>query len=121
MNVKEYKTIDEYVAAQPASIKEQLQTIRDTVHAAAPQATEAISYAMPTFRVNGKNMLHFAAFSRHIGFYATPDGHAEFEQELSKYRRGKGSVQFPIDEPLPLDLIRRIAEFRATQLSKGER
>ncbi len=121
MKSNEYSTIDDYIAAQPPYAKAQLQAIRATIHAAVPQATEAISYAMPTFRINGRNMLHFAAFSRHFGFYATPDGHAQFEAELSKYKRGKGSVQFPIDEQPPLDLIRRIAEFRATQLDKGER
>lgn len=121
MNTNEYKTIDEYLAAQPVHANELLGAVRATIRAAVPHATEAISYGMPTFRVNDKNMVHFAAFEHHIGFYATPDGHAEFEPELSKYKRGKGSVQFPIEEPLPLDLIRRIAEFRATQLDKGER
>lgn len=119
MNTNTPKTIDEYIANQPDSVKDILSTIRLTVQQAAPMATEAISYKMPTFRVNGKNMVHFASFPHHIGFYATPDGHEEFEPELSKYKRGKGSVQFPLGEPMPLDLIRRITIFRANKLNEG--
>ena len=92
--------------------------MRTAIHEAVPEATEAISYGLPTFRINGKNMVHFGAGKHHIGFYATPDGHAEFEPELSKYKRGKGSVQFPLDQPLPLDLVKRIAQYRAEQLRK---
>lgn len=119
MNTDEPSTIDEYLAGQPPHSKDILESIRQAIHAAVPNATEAISYGIPTFRINGKNMVHFAAFPGHIGFYATPDGHAEFEPELSKYKRGKGSVQFSIDEPMPLDLIERIALFRAHQLKGG--
>ncbi len=119
MNSDKPSTIDEYLGVQSPHSKDILESIRLTIHTAVPDATEAISYGMPTFRVNGKNMVHFAAFPSHIGFYATPDGHAEFETELSKYKRGKGSVQFPIDEPMPLDLIKRIALFRSHQLKGG--
>lgn len=118
--MKAYSNIDDYLADFDSQMREKLAAIRRTIREAAPNAEEAISYGMPTFRMNGKNMLHFAGFAHHIGFYATPDGHAEFEPELSKYKRGKGSVQFPLDQPVPLDLIRRITTFRAQQLSKGE-
>lgn len=118
--MKTYSSIDEYIAGFEPDMGEKLSAIRKTIREAAPGAQEAISYGMPTFRLNGKNMVHFAGFAHHIGFYATPDGHAEFEPELSKYKRGKGSVQFPLDQPVPLDLIQRITTFRAQQLSKGE-
>lgn len=110
------ETIDDYIADFEPPIQQLLSDMRTTIRAAVPDATEAISYGMPTFRIGGKNMVHFAAFPAHVGFYATPDGHAEFEPELSKYKRGKGSVQFPLDQPLPLDLVRRIAIYRAEQL-----
>lgn len=112
------KTIDEYLSEQSGQTRELLETVRRTIKLAAPESTEAISYGIPTFRVNGRNMVHFAGFEHHIGLYATPDGHAAFEDELNKYKRGKGSVQFPINQPLPLDLIARIARFRADELTK---
>jgi uncharacterized protein YdhG (YjbR/CyaY superfamily) len=113
--------VDGYIAGFDTKIQERLQSIRRTVREVAPEADEAMSYGMPTFRISGKNMIHFASFPTHIGVYATPDGHAEFEMELQKYKRGKGSVQFPLDEPLPLDLIKRIAIFRAKQIKEGIR
>lgn len=109
-------TIDEYNAGFPEPVQTLLTQLRQTIHDAVPDAAEAISYGIPTFRLNGKNMIHYGAFLDHIGIYATPDGHEEFEPELSRYKRGKGSVQIPLDEPLPLDLVRRIALFRANQL-----
>lgn len=115
------QNIDEYVGTFDESTKALLESVRRTIHEAVPEATEAISYAIPTFQLNGKNLIHFAAFKTHIGLYATPDGHEEFEPELSKYRRGKGSVQFPLNDPMPFDLISRIARFRAEQITKGEK
>lgn len=111
--------IDAYIESYPENIQQILTNIRHTIADAVPDATEVISYAMPTFRLGGKNMVHFAAFEHHIGLYATPDGHAEFEPELSRYKRGKGSVQLPLDQPIPYDLISRIATFRAKQLKQG--
>lgn len=105
------KDIDEYIAAFPPPVQEKLQAMRSTIQAAAPQATEAIKYAIPTFVLHG-NLVHFAAFKNHIGFYATPTGHSAFEKELSKYQQGKGSVQFPMDEALPLALVTRIVKYR---------
>ena len=103
--------INEYIAAFPDDVRERLEQVRTVIHKAVPEAEEAISYAIPTFKLNG-NLVHFAAFKNHIGFYPTPTGIEEFREELSKYKEGKGSVQFPFDQPLPLDLIRRIVLFR---------
>lgn len=107
-------TIDEYIAGFPPDLQEILQTIRATIREAAPDAGEAIKYQIPTFTLNG-NLVHFAAFKNHIGFYPTPTGTEHFEEELSAYKRAKGSVQFPLDQPIPYDLIRRITEFRVKE------
>jgi len=108
------KTIDEYIAGFPPEIQAILQQIRATIHAAAPDAQETISYQMPTFTLHG-NLVHFAAFKQHIGFYPTPSGTAHFEAALARYKSGKGSVQFPLDEPIPYDLITEIAKFRVEE------
>ena len=105
------KTIDEYIAAFPPNIQAILEQIRLTIHQAAPEAQEAISYQMPTFKLKG-NLVHFAAFQNHIGFYPAPTGIEQFSDELSRYAGGKGSVRFPLDQPIPYDLIRRIVLFR---------
>jgi uncharacterized protein YdhG (YjbR/CyaY superfamily) len=93
-----------------------LEKIRQTIKKAAPGATEAIAYQMPTIRLNGKNLVHFAAFKHHIGFYPTPSGIEPFKKELSPYKRSKGTVQFPPDKPVPFDLIKRIVEFRVKEI-----
>ena len=108
-------TIDEYIAAFPAETQSVLQAMRTLIRAAAPDATETISYAMPTFDLNGRHLVHFAGYKHHVGFYPTASGIAAFEAELTSYKRAKGSVQFPLTEPLPTDLIRRIVEFRVTE------
>lgn len=110
-----FETISEYVAAFPADVKEVLQKIRTTIQKAAPDATEAISYQIPTFKINGKNLIHFAAFKKHIGLYPAPRGVDEFEPELSSYEGGKGTVQFPHDKPIPYELITRIVQFRTKE------
>lgn len=106
--------IDTYIADFPEAVQAILQQVRATIHKAAPEATEDIKYAIPTFVLKG-NLVHFAAFKSHIGFYPTPTGIEEFEQELSVYKQGKGSVQFPLDQPMPLDLITRIVKYRVKQ------
>ncbi len=108
------KTIDEYIASFPEDVQAILQTIRQTIKAAAPNAQETINYQMPTFTLNG-NLVHFAAFKNHIGFYPTPTGIEQFKDELSVYKGAKGSVQFPLDKPMPYDLIRRIVVFRVEE------
>ena len=107
-------TIDEYIAQFPDDIQQKLQEIRAVIHAAAPEATEKISYQMPTFYLRG-NLVHFAAFKKHIGFYPVPSGIAAFEEELAPYKRSKGAVQFPLDEPIPTELIGRIVQFRVAE------
>jgi uncharacterized protein YdhG (YjbR/CyaY superfamily) len=108
------ENIDEYILEFPPEIQKILQEIRATIRAAAPQATEAISYQMPTFKLHG-NLVHFAAFKSHIGFYPVPSGIEAFKEELSQYKGAKGSVQFPLGKPMPLDLISRIVKFRVTE------
>jgi uncharacterized protein YdhG (YjbR/CyaY superfamily) len=115
----EPKTIDEYIAACPPDVQAILQKIRLTIHNAAPQATEKISYQMPTFYLNG-NLVYFAAFKEHIGFYPIPTGIEAFKPELSVYKQGKGSVQFPLDRPIPYDLIERIVKFRVEENMKKD-
>lgn len=110
-------SIDEYLADFPDAVRERLEQIRAVVHEVAPDATETISYAIPTFDLNGKHLVHFAGFSKHVGLYPTPQGMTEFEDALSAYKRGKGSVQLPLDEPLPVDLIRRIVESRVAEVT----
>ncbi len=110
-NQKIAQTIDEYIGRFPEDVQAILQRIRQTIHEAAPEATEAISYQMPTFKLHG-NLVHFAAFKNHIGFYPVPSGIEAFQDELSAYVQGKGSVQFPLNQPMPYDLISRIVKYR---------
>ena len=111
------KNIDEYIAAFPPEVQERLKAIRQVIHEAAPQATEKISYQMPTFYLNG-NLVHFAAFKSHIGFYPAPTGVEAFREEISQYKWSKGAVQFPLDQPVPYDLIRRMTEYRVAENMK---
>lgn len=114
MKGQQAKNIDEYIASYPADVQELLQTIRATIQAAAPDATEAIKYGIPTFVLNG-NLVHFGGYKNHIGFYPAPMGIEAFKEETAKYETGKGTLQFPIDKPLPLDLISRIVKYRAAR------
>lgn len=108
------KNIDEYIATFPKDIQAILGKVRATIRKAAPEADEAIKYQIPTFVLNG-NLVHFAAFKNHIGFYPAPSGIEKFAKELSKYEGAKGSVRFPLNQPMPLDLITRIVKFRAEE------
>ena len=114
-----YNTIDEYIATFPTEVQKLLQEMRATIRAAAPEAQEKISYQMPTFYLKG-NLVHFAAYQKHIGFYPAPRGIEAFQTELAVYKGAKGSVQFPIDQPLPLDLVRRIVEYRVAENLKNK-
>lgn len=111
MEKKTAKDIDEYIAWQPLEVQAILQQIRATVRAAAPAAQEAIKYAMPTFVLNG-NLVYFAAFKKHIGFYPIPLNDERFESDFKGFKTGKGSIQFPLDKPMPLDLIAKIVKYR---------
>jgi uncharacterized protein YdhG (YjbR/CyaY superfamily) len=112
----EPSTIDAYIESSPDHVRARLRVVRAAISAAAPDATEKISYRMPTFYLNG-NLVHFAAFKEHIGFYPAPSGIIAFQDELAKYRWAKGSVRFPHDEPLPVELITRIVEHRVAENS----
>jgi len=115
MNPNTPTTIDEYISGFPVDIQLILNQVRSTIKQVAPNAEESIGYGMPAYKTHGKPLVYFAGFKNHIGFYATPTGHAEFAKELSKYKQGKGSVQFPIDQPMPLELIAQIVEFRVIE------
>ena len=106
--------IDKYIAGFPKDVQDILQKIRGIIRKAAPDAEEAIKYQIPTFVLNG-NLVHFAAFQKHIGFYPTPSGIDQFKDELSVYKSAKGSVQFPLDAPVPFDLITKIVKFRVKE------
>jgi len=113
---KEIQTVDQYISGFPAETQVKLETIRQTIRTNAPDARESISYGMPAYKLNKKPLVYFGGFANHIGFYATPSGHQEFKKELSKYKQGKGSVQFPLSQPLPVDLIAEIVKFRVSEL-----
>ena len=117
MKTAVFRSIDEYIATFPKDIQKILQEIRAAIQVTAPEATEKISYQMPTFYLNG-NLVHFAAFKKHIGFYPVPSGIEAFKKELSVYAQGKGSVQFPLDKPMPIPLIKKIVKFRAAENMK---
>jgi uncharacterized protein YdhG (YjbR/CyaY superfamily) len=118
VNKSGFNSIDEYIASFPEDIQKILEEVRAVIKAAAPDAEEKIGYQMPTFTLNGGNLVHFAAFKKHIGFYPTPSGTEAFQKELSVYKGAKGSVQFPLDKPMPLKLISKIVKFRVAENSK---
>lgn len=107
--------IDAYIAVFAPAIQEILLRIRATIRQAAPDAQERIAYQMPTFVLGGKTLVHFAAFKNHIGFYPTPTGTEKFQKELASYKHAKGSVQFPLDKPIPYNLITKIVKFRVKE------
>lgn len=111
-NPIEPKNIDEYIEGFPKDVQELLEKIRATIRKAAPEAEETIKYQIPTFVLKG-NLVHFAAFKNHIGFYPAPQGMEEFKEELAPYEAGKGTARFPLDQPIPYDLITRIVKYRA--------
>jgi uncharacterized protein YdhG (YjbR/CyaY superfamily) len=115
MKIVKANTVEEYIAGFPASTQKILKQVRKTITAVAPGSEETISYGMPAYKLNKKPLVYFAGYEHHIGFYATPTGHKKFEKQLSKYKQGKGSVQFPIDEPMPLKLIAEIVKFRVKE------
>ena len=106
------RNIDEYIRGFPSEVREALQKVRVAIHEAAPEAEEGISYNMPAFKFHGDALMWFAAFKRHIGFYPAPVGVAEFTDELARYGAGRGTLQLPLDEPIPVDLIRRVVKHR---------
>lgn len=111
------RTIDEYISSFPEDVQALLEKMRSAIKESAPEAEETISYRIPTFRLNG-NLVHFAAFKNHIGFYPTSSGIGAFKKELSMYKVSRGTVQFPKDKPIPFDLVRKIVRFRVKENSK---
>jgi uncharacterized protein YdhG (YjbR/CyaY superfamily) len=110
-------SIDEYIAEFPPETQAMLQRVRAIVREAAPEASETISYAIPTFDLAGRHLIHFAGYLRHVGVYPVSEHlAATFEEELEPFRRGKGTLQFPLDEPLPADLLRRVVELRVAEV-----
>lgn len=112
--MKQIADIDSYIAEAPKNTQEKLSKLRNVIKEAAPDATETISYGLATFKLNG-NLVHFGAFKTHIGFYPAPTGIEEFRKELEPYIAGKGTIQFPLDKPIPYDLVARIVAFRVQQ------
>lgn len=113
--MKTFNNVDEYILSFPFSVQKILKEVRKIILKSAPNGQEMISYGMPAYKLNGKPLVYFAGYANHIGFYATPTGHEAFAEDLAKYKQGKGSVQFPIDEPMPMDLIEKIVKFRVLE------
>lgn len=120
MKVVKPANIEAYIAAFPKDVQKILEQVRLTVRNAAPNAEETISYGIPAFRYKGRVIIYFAGYKNHIGLYATPAGHTAFAKELSKYKQGRGSVQFPLDKPMPLNLIARMVKFKLQQQDEKE-
>ena len=112
---KKFKTIDEYIKTFPEDVQIILEKVRQTILKAAPGSAETISYQMPAFKLNGRVLVYFAGWKNHIGFYPTPSGTTVFEKELSQYEGAKGSVKFPLDKPIPYDLIGKIVRYRVKE------
>ena len=113
--------IDQYILQFPEETRDILNKIRALIKENAPEAIESIAYGMPAYKLNKKPLVYFAAYKTHIGFYATPSGHEAFNEELSKYKQGKGSVQFPLSQPIPYDLIVRMVKFRVQETGDSNR
>ena len=112
------KTVDTYISSFPKVVQDKLRSLRKTIQTSAPNAVESISYGMPAYKINNKPLVYFGGFKTHIGLYATPSGHERFKNELSGYKQGKGSVQFPLDQELPLELIAKIVTFRVQETNR---
>ena len=120
MTRAKFETIDAYIAAQPKEVRPALEKLRRTIKKAAPKAMETISYGMPAFKVNAV-LVYFAAFKNHIGFFPTSSPIPVFKKELSEYETSKGTIQFPLDRPIPFDLVTKIVKFRSKELSEKEK
>ena len=112
---KKINNIDQYIETFPKNVQKILKKIRQIITESAPKAVETISYQIPTFKLNGYNLVHFAAYKNHIGFYPTPSGIEAFKNHLSQFELSKGTIKFPIDKPIPYDLIKKIVEFRVKE------
>jgi uncharacterized protein YdhG (YjbR/CyaY superfamily) len=115
---KNSSEVDDYIASFSGETRRRLELLRELIHRYSPDATEAISYGLVGYKRNGKPLAYFGGFEKHIGFYATPNGHEAFADEFAKYKQGKGSVQLPLDQPLPTELIKRVIKYRNQQTKK---
>lgn len=114
---KTFQSIDGYIKTFPSGVQKVLQTVRKTIQKAAPESTESFSYGAPAFKLNGKNLILFAAFKHHLGIYPEPATIVAFKKELTKYKTSKGAIQFQFDEPMPYGLITKIVKFRVKELT----
>jgi uncharacterized protein YdhG (YjbR/CyaY superfamily) len=112
----QFKTVDEYIAKFPKDVRDVLEELRRVIRASAPEAEEAISYGMPAFKLHGRSLVYFAAWKNHVGFYPSgPSAIEAFKKELSPFKQSKGTVQFPLDKPIPFDLVKKIVKFRVKE------
>jgi uncharacterized protein YdhG (YjbR/CyaY superfamily) len=118
VSMKRSNEIDSYISQFPTDVQVLLEKVRKTIHTVAPDAKEAMAYGIPTFKLHNKNLVHFGGYAKHIGFYPTAAGIEAFKKELSEYKGAKGSVQFPLDKPIPYDLISKITLFRVKEVLK---
>jgi len=121
MSKSQFKTIDEYIASFPRKVGDVLEELRRVIKESAPKAEETISYGIPTFDLNGRHLVHFAAYKNHVGFYPTSSGIEAFKKELSPFKTSKGTVQFPLDQPIPFDLVKKIVKFRVKENESKKR
>lgn len=109
--------VDDYINQFDGVVRERLRLMQKLIRTEVPEATESISYGLVGYKLNGKPLVYFGGFKQHVGFYATPNGHEAFAKEFAEYKQGKGSVQFPLDKPLPVELVKRVVEYRKAQIS----
>jgi uncharacterized protein YdhG (YjbR/CyaY superfamily) len=121
MPTNKFETIDEYVAAFPENVRTILEKLRVTIRKAAPEAVESISYDMPTFKLEGKRLVYFSAWKNHVGLYSIPDGSEAFKKQLSPYAGPKGSLRFPLEKPIPYDLVKKIVTLRLKEIQKEKK
>lgn len=117
-NMQEFASITEYIKTFPKETQVILEKVRETINTVNPDFEEAIAYGIPTFKLNGKNIVHFGGYTKHVGFYPAPSGIDTFKKELAEYQKGKGTLQFPLDQPIPYDLIARVTEYRVAEHQK---
>jgi uncharacterized protein YdhG (YjbR/CyaY superfamily) len=117
---KKFESMNEYIESFPKNVQVTLEKLRDTVRKAAPKAVESISYDMPTFKLDGKRLVYFSAWKSHVGFYSIPEGNAAFRNELSRFEGPKGSLRFPLDQPIPYDLVKKIVVLRVKEIREKE-
>ncbi len=120
MKMTKYSSVDEYIGSYPKELQVLLEKLRVTIKKVAPAAVESMSYGMPGYKLNNKPLVYFGGFKNHIGFFPTPNGMEQFDKELAPYKTGKGTAQFPLDKPIPYDLVTKIVEYRVKIQSENQ-